>query len=102
MASGEGVQLLHNDNNISVTNAIYSPLIYSPPFVSDSEISGRGPARQRLRGITGNSYSNTGLYHVVVNNFLDSKAQTLLFLLEKDRYFGLLALLLLLVRIGNV
>ena len=52
-----------------------------PPFVSDSEISGRGPARQRLCGIAGSSYSNTGLYHEVVNNFLDSKAQTLFFFL---------------------
>jgi len=61
----------------SVTNAIY------PPFVSDSEISGRGPARQRLYEIARSSYSINGLYHVVANNFLNSKAQTLFFLCWK-------------------
>ena len=56
-------------------------LLIPPLLVSDCEISGRGTARQRLHEIAGSSYSNTGLYHVVVNNFLDSKAQTLCFFL---------------------
>ena len=78
------VRKLHFTKNTSVTNAIYSPsLIYSSPFVSDSEISGRWPARQRLHDIAGSLYSNIGLHHVVVNNFLDSKAQTLFFLCWK-------------------